>query len=92
MIEKLFQLVDHYNNIVEKMSNSNVIADRDQYTALAKEHRQLTPTIELAKKHITLYNQIQEDEEILQGDDVELKNIAKEELNDLKEQKELNHK
>ena len=60
MIEKLTQLVDHYHNIVERMSNSDVIADRNQYTALAKEHRQLTPTIELAKQYITLYNQIQE--------------------------------
>ena len=84
MIEKLIQLVDHYNNIVEKMSNADVIADRDKYTALAKEHRQLTPTIELAKEYITLYNQIQEDEEILQGDDAELKEIVKEELSDLK--------
>jgi len=84
MIEKLIQLVTHYNNIVEKMSNSNIIADRDQYTALAKEHRQLTPTIELARKHISLYDQIKEDEEILQGDDLELKEIVKEELNDLK--------
>jgi len=86
MIEKLIQLVDHYNNIVEKMSNADVIADRDKYTALAKEHRQLTPTIELAKKYITLYNQIQEDEEILQGDDAELKEIVKEELSDFKKE------
>ena len=86
MIEKLIQLVDHYNNIVEKMSNADVLADRDKYTALAKEHRQLTSTIELAKKYITLYNQIQEDEEILQGDDAELKEIVKEELSDFKKE------
>ena len=86
MIEKLIQLVDYYNNIVEKMSNSDVIADRDKYTALAKEHRQLTSTIELAKKYIMLYNQIQEDEEILQGDDAELKEIVKEELSGLKKE------
>ena len=86
MIEKLIQLVDHYNNIVKKMSNADVIADRDKYTALAKEHRQLTPTIELAKKYIMLYNQIQEDEEILQGDDAELKEIVKEELSGLKKE------
>ena len=86
MIEKLIQLVNHYNNIVEKMSNADIIADRDKYTALAKEHRQLTPTIELAKKYIMIYNQIQEDEEILQGDDAELKEIVKEELSDLKKE------
>ena len=84
MIDKLTQLVDHFHNIVSKMSNPDIISDLNQYTLLAKEHRQLTPTIDLAKKYISIYNNVQEDEEILKGDDLELKEIVKDEIADLK--------
>jgi len=84
MIDKLLQLVEHYNTIVVKMSDPEIIANLEEYTVLAKEHRQMTPTIDLAKQYINCYNQIQDDEEILKGDDVELKEIVKDEINDLK--------
>ena len=84
MIDKLTQLVDHFQNIVNKMSNPDIISDLNQYTILAKEHRHLTPTIDLAKQYISIYNNIQEDEEILKGDDLELKEIVKDEIADLK--------
>ncbi len=84
MIDKLLKLVERYDILSEKMSNPDIISDMDQYTALAKEHRQLTPTIELAKEYIYIYYQIEEDEEILKGDDLELKEIVKSELSDLK--------
>tara|TARA_Y100000994_G_scaffold154392_1_gene126494 strand:+ start:691 stop:1758 length:1068 start_codon:yes stop_codon:yes gene_type:complete len=84
MIDKLLKLVERYDTLSEKMSNPDIISDMDQYTALAKEHRQLMPTIELAKEYIHIYYQIEDDEEILKGDDLELKEIVKSELSDLK--------
>ena len=87
MIEKLIQLVDHYNNIVEKMSNADVIADRDKYTALAKEHRQLTPTIELAKKYILRFIiKFKKMKKFYKEMMLELKEIVKEELSDFKKE------
>ena len=38
----------------------------------------------MSKQYISLYNNIKDDEEILLGDDVELKEIVKEEISDLK--------
>ena len=86
MIQKLIALVERYDNISEKMANPDIIANLDQYKMLAKEHRQLTSTIDLAKQYILIYNQIKEDEEILQGDDLELKEIVKDELTDFKKE------
>jgi len=85
MINKLLKLVENYNNIAEQMANPNIVSNIDKYTLLAKEHRQLTPAIELAKQYISIYNSIREGEEILQGQDAELKSIVKDEMNDLKE-------
>ena len=84
MIEKLTNLVKHYELVVNKMSDPEVISDIEKYTELAREHRQLTPIIDMSKQYISLYNNIKDDEEILLGDDVELKEIVKEEISDLK--------
>ena len=84
MIEKLTSLVKHYELVVNKMSDPKVVSDIEKYTELAKEHRQLTPIIDMSKQYISLYNNIKDDEEILLGDDVELKEIVKEEISDLK--------
>ena len=84
MIEKLTSLVKHYELVVNKMSDPKVVSDIEKYTELAREHRQLTPIIDMSKQYISLYNNIKDDEEILLGDDVELKEIVKEEIADLK--------
>ena len=65
------------------MSDPEVVYDIEKYTELAREHRQLSPIIDMSKQYV-LYNNIKDDEEILLGDDVELKEIVKEEISDLK--------
>ena len=47
MIDKLLKLVERYDILSEKMSNPDIISDMDQYTALAKEHRQLLSLIHI---------------------------------------------
>ena len=84
MIEKLYKLKETYKLLSEKMSNPDIVSDIKQYTELAKEHTQLSPTIDVANEYIVIYKQIQEDEDILNGNDNELKEIVKEEINDLK--------
>ncbi len=84
MIEKLYKLKESFQLISEKMSDPDIVNNIQEYTALAKEHTQLTPTIDAANQYISIYKQIKDDEEILNGDDNELKELVKEELSDLK--------
>ena len=84
MIKKLQSLIETYSILSKKMAEPNIISDVARYTKLAKEYRQLTPTINLAHQYIKTFGHIQEDEEILQGQDTELKEIVKDELGDLK--------
>ena len=88
MIEKLYKLKDAFKLISEKMSDPQIVNNIQEYTKLAKEHTQLAPTIDIANKYIAVYKQIQDDEEILNSDDNELKEIVKEEISDLKIQLE----
>ena len=84
MVNKLKKIILDYNHLSEEMSKPDIVADINQYTTLAKQHRQLSNIIPKANLYIKLYNQIADDEEILKGDDKELKEIAKEELIQLK--------
>ena len=65
------------------MSAPNIINNIKKYSTLAKEHRRLTPIIELGEKYISINNQIIEDEEILKGQDAELKALVKDEIDEL---------
>ena len=67
MIDKLKTILENYSSISEKMANPEIIGNVSEYAKLAKEHRQLSETVTLAKQYIKTYNHIQEDEEILDG-------------------------
>jgi len=88
MINKLKEILNHYSSISEKMANPDIINNIAEYSKLAKEHRQMSETVELATQYIKVYNHIQDDEEILQGEDLELKELVKEEIGDFKKQLE----
>ena len=86
MINRLNQLIEEYNNLAEKMSDPTIIADIKQYAQLAKEHRRIDGIIPKAKEYIKQYKHLEEDEEILQGNDKELKELVKDEIGSLKEE------
>tara|TARA_B100000686_G_C16666663_1_gene903990 strand:- start:89 stop:1156 length:1068 start_codon:yes stop_codon:yes gene_type:complete len=84
MIDKLKIILENYSSLSEKMADPNIISNVAEYAKLAKEHRQMSNTVILAQEYIAIYNQIEEDEEILTGEDAELKELVKEELGGLK--------
>ena len=88
MIDKLKIILENYSALSEQMAEPAIISNVTEYARLAKEHRQMSDTVVLAKEYISIYNQIQDDEEILDGEDVELKELVKEELGGLKKQLE----
>jgi len=84
MIDKLKEIIVHFDDLEQQMLDPSLINDQNKYKEVTKEHRRLVPIIEKSKKYISIYDQIDEDESILKGDDDELKNIVKDELDDLK--------
>ncbi len=84
MIDRLKKIISNYADLANQMSSPDIIADIKKYTKLAKEHRHLGNIAPKAQEYINLFNQIKDDEDILQGDDKELKEIAKEEITILK--------
>ncbi len=85
MIDQLKELINNFNDISEEMGNPDVINNINQYTKVAKEHRRLTPTIEIAKEFLQVSSNLEEDEEILKGNDIELKELVKDEIPELRQ-------
>ena len=85
MIDKLKDIIKEYEDLMEQISSPDIMSDIKKYTALARQEKNLANIIPSAKEYIKKYNQLAEDEEILKGDDKELKELVKEEITDLKE-------
>ena len=84
MINKLKTIINRHNELANLMSQPDSMQDMKKFTKLAQEHSSLTDLVEESKKYINLFNQIKEDEEILNGDDPELKELVKEEISELR--------
>ena len=85
MIGKLQTIIERYDTLAELMSQPDAMHNMKAFTQLAREHSGLTELVELAKIYIDTYSQLQDDEEILNGDDPELKELVKDEIGYLRE-------
>ena len=79
MKEKLNQIIDRYNELESLLADPKVISDSEKLKETAKEHTFLNSVIPKANRYLTLLNQIQENKEIIDSDDEELKSLAIEE-------------
>ena len=84
MIDKLKKVISNYNELATSMSQPNAMNDMKKFTELAREYRSMEELVENAKKYLNDYKQLLEDEEILNGDDDELKMLVNEEIADLR--------
>ena len=83
MIDKLQSLVKQFNNLSDKMSEPDVVSDIKLYSSLAREHKRLSPVIPNINDYNKKFNHLQEDEEILKGNNKELKELVKDEISPL---------
>ena len=85
MIDKLQTIIERYDTLAELMSKPDAMHNMKSFTQLAREHSGLTELVELSKIYIDTYKQLQDDEEILNGDDPELKELVRDEIGHLRE-------
>lgn len=88
MLEKLEGIYIRWNDISNQLSDPGIISDMKKYTVLQKEYKRLNAIVELYKEYKNLVSNIETNKNILAIEkDVELKDMAKEELVILQEQK-----
>jgi peptide chain release factor 1 len=88
MIEKLREIIQRHEDLAVLMSQPETAQDPKRYAALAKEHSGLSEVAQKARTYADLWERQAEAEELINSDDPDLKELAQEELPEIKEQLE----
>ena len=87
MRDKLESIIERYNNLEKQMTDQDVLSNPDKLKELAKEYKQLEPIVITGKDYIKTLDQIIDCETIIESNDIDLKELAVEELNLCKDSK-----
>ena len=87
MREKLQAIIAKHANLADQMADPEIYGDQEKLTPIAIEHSAMEDIVNVGREYISVLDQIIDDMELLDGDDLELKEMAQEELLELKEQK-----
>lgn len=86
MIEKLKEIEEKYEELTTKLSDPTVISSPKELHRISKEHADLDPIVSKIREYTKVLSDIEEAEDVLKSGDLELKDLAREELTLLKEQ------
>lgn len=90
MFEKLEDLVDRIDTINNLLTDPDVVSDQNKFRKLMKEQSDLTPIVEKYKEYKDTKQTIDDSLQMLEEEsDEELREMAKEELNDAKSRLEI---
>ena len=84
MLDKLKAIKERYMYLEEQMSDPATLADMKKYRKVGKDYKKLEPIVKAYDEYQSVVDAISESKEILRTeDDEELKEMAKEELDEL---------
>lgn len=88
MLDKLEAIKARFEDLGVSLTNPEVVGDNRKFSAMSKEYRSLEKIVKLHDAYKSLLNDISSYREALQSDDAELREMAKDELPELEENKE----
>ncbi len=88
MLEKLEAIKARFEELGVALSNPEIVSDNKKYRQLSKEYRGLEKIVIVRNKYAKILDDIEFNKEVLSSDDEEMRELAKEELPQLQEQKE----
>lgn len=88
MLDKLAAIKARYDEAGIALTNPEVISDNKRFSALSKEYRSLEKIVTAYNRYTKLLDDIAFNREVLNGDDEEMRELAKAELPGLQEQQE----
>ncbi|MFC1477089.1 peptide chain release factor 1 [candidate division KSB1 bacterium] len=87
MFDKLKSIEERYDQLNELMGDPDIVSDQKKYIELTKEHSDITPIVEAYKKYLHVIEEINDSELLVkESDDPEMKELAREDVEKLKEQ------
>ncbi|MDR1243578.1 MAG: peptide chain release factor 1 [Endomicrobium sp.] len=88
LLEKLKLFKKQFEVTQKSLGNSSIVLDKEKYKELTKQHSYLKPLAEKYAQYSKLLNDIEGVAELKKSEDVEIREMAISEYNDLIEQKE----
>jgi len=88
MLEKLEAIKARFEELGIALSNPEIVGDNKKYKLLSKEYRDLEKIVIVRNKYAKTLDDIEFNREVLNSDDDEMRELAKEELPQLMEEKE----
>ncbi len=83
MIRKAEKLINRYNELIELLSNPDVIKDNNKFRKLSKEQSELAEIVNVANRYEELETEIENTKSLLSTSDLEMKELAAAELEEL---------
>jgi peptide chain release factor 1 len=80
MLDRLKGIEQRYLELEQRMNDPAVVANTREYAQLAREHSQLQEVAAVVREYRRQLNELDEHRAILEGDDAELRELAKAEL------------
>ena len=86
MINKLKEIIQRYDQVTDLLGQNEIASNPTKYNELAKEHHELEPVAKKGSTYLESVKELNEYEQIIKENDEDLKSIALEEIDSLKEQ------
>ena len=90
LLDKLLEIEIKYDELNGLLSDPKVISVQSEFQKYSKENAGLQPIVEKIREYKKLLSDLENTEELLKGNDPELKELAMDELETLKKRKNPN--
>src|SRR3982074_1453488 len=87
MLDKLEAIKARFEDLGVALSNPEIVSDNRKFSAMSKEYRSVEKIVQAYEAYKKLLDDIEFYKEALNGDDAELRDLAKEEAPQLEEKK-----
>ena len=88
MLDKLDAIKGRFDNLGVALTNPEIVSDNKKFSAMSKEYRSLEKIVNARNAYVKVLDDIEFSKEVLNGDDAEMRELAKLELPDLEITKE----
>ncbi|MEO6406363.1 MAG: peptide chain release factor 1 [Ferruginibacter sp.] len=88
MLDKLDAIKAKFDDLGVALTNPEIVSDNKRYSTLSKEYRSLEKIVNARKEYVKLQDNIAFNKEVLNADDEEMREMAKQELPGMEAQKE----
>lgn len=87
MLDKLEAIKARFDELGVALTNPEIVSDNKKFSTLSKEYRSLEKIVQARDAYVRLLDDIEFNKEVLNGDDDEMRDLAKMELPALEEKK-----